>query len=192
MILNMYITLMPVIIAGIINMIFTKTSVYRKYRYPIDGVKKLKDGKRLFGDNKTWIGFFSMIIFTSLAQIIWGSICSFNWFIGRNYLYNAIENTVLNNLFIGALFGLAYVLCELPNSYIKRRIDIAPGKTVTGVKGVICYLFDQIDSIIGVTLILCIWCKITLFQFLLYIFLGGITHIIVNLILYGLRIRKNI
>lgn len=192
MIIDMYITLMPVIIAGVINMIFTKTSVYKKYRYPIDGGKKLRDDKRLFGDNKTWIGFFSMIIFTSLAQAIWGYICNFNLFFGKNYLYNYVENTLLNNFFIGALFGLAYVLCELPNSYIKRRIDIAPGKTVSGLKGIICYLFDQIDSIIGVTLVLCIWCEMTLSQFLLYIFLGGITHIVINLILYGLKIRKNI
>lgn len=192
MIIDMYITLMPVIIAGVINMIFTKTSVYKKYRYPIDGGKKLRDDKRLFGDNKTWIGFFSMIIFTSLSQAIWGYICNFNLFFGKNYLYNYVENTLLNNFFIGALFGLAYVLCELPNSYIKRRIDIAPGKTVSGLKGSICYLFDQIDSIIGVTLVLCIWCEMTLSQFLLYIFLGGITHIVINLILYGLKIRKNI
>ena len=192
MIIDMYITLMPVIIAGVINMIFTKTSVYKKYRYPIDGGKKLRDDKRLFGDNKTWIGFFSMIIFTSLSQAIWGYICNFNLFFGKNYLYNYVENTLLNNFFIGALFGLAYVLCELPNSYIKRRIDIAPGKTVSGLKGSICYLFDQIDSIIGVTLVLCIWCEMTLYQFLLYIFLGGITHIVINLILYGLKIRKNI
>ena len=192
MIIDMYITLMPVIIAGVINMIFTKTSVYKKYRYPIDGGKKLRDDKRLFGDNKTWIGFFSMIIFTSLAQAIWGYICNLNLFFGKNYLYNYVENTLLNNFFIGALFGLAYVLCELPNSYIKRRIDIAPGKTVSGLKGSICYLFDQIDSIIGVTLVLCIWCEMTLSQFLLYIFLGGITHIVINLILYGLKIRKNI
>ena len=191
MIINMYITLMPVILAGIMNMIFTKTSIYKKYRSPIDCNKKLKDGKRIFGDNKTWIGFFSMIIFGSLSQILWGIVCKI-FFSGRNYIYLNVENTILNNILIGAILGATYVIFELPNSFIKRRIDIKPGKTEKGIKGIVFYIIDQIDSIIGVTLSLTIWCEIPFWQFILYIIVGGATHIIVNLVLYKLKIRKNI
>ncbi len=191
-VLRMYITLMPVILAGIINMVFTKTSVYKKYRRPIDNGKVLKDGKRLFGDNKTWIGFFSMIIFAAISQVIWGLVCNLNSFSGLNYIYDNIENTIVSNILIGIVFGLAYVICELPNSFVKRRIDITPGKTASGIKGIVFYIVDQIDSIIGVTFCLLLFCKMPVWQFFLYIFLGAITHIIVNLILYALKIRKNI
>ena len=117
MIINMYITLMPVILAGIMNMIFTKTSIYKKYRSPIDCNKKLKDGKRIFGDNKTWIGFFSMIIFGSLSQILWGIVCKI-FFSGRNYLYLNVENTILNNILIGAILGATYE--EVPSDIINE------------------------------------------------------------------------
>jgi hypothetical protein len=53
MIAGMYITMMPVILAGIFNMIFVKTGFYKKRRTPIDGGHVYRDGKRIFGDNKT-------------------------------------------------------------------------------------------------------------------------------------------
>ena len=36
MIIKMYVTLMPVILAGVLNMIFVKTAVYRKFKSPMD------------------------------------------------------------------------------------------------------------------------------------------------------------
>ena len=107
-------------------------------------------------------------------------------------LFTKLENNFFNNAIIGAVLGLAYVVFELPNSFIKRRLKIKPGKTAKGIKGMIFFLIDQIDSIIGVTLVLCIWYKMTAFQFLLFVFLGAITHIVINLFLYYIKIRKNI
>ena len=97
------------------------------------------------------------------------------------------------NLEIGFLLGLMYMLFELPNSFIKRRLDIRDGKTDKGLKGIIFYIIDQIDSLIGVCLIYKVyidsyrWC-----DYYLFIFIGALTHIIVNLILYKMRVRKNI
>lgn len=193
MILKMYITLMPVILAGIFNMVFTKTALYSKLRKPIDGGRKLKDGKEIFGKNKTWIGFFSMILFGVISQILWGYLCNQVPFLqDKNYIYYNTENTFLNNVIIGAMLGFAYVICELPNSFIKRRLDITPGKTKNGFIGKLFFIIDQIDSIIGVTFVLSFWYKMPLYQFFLFIALGGITHIVVNLILYTVKIRKNI
>ena len=61
MIVNMYITMMSLILAGISNMIFVKTSLYKNHTYPIDGGKNFNDGKRILGDNKTYIGFMGMV-----------------------------------------------------------------------------------------------------------------------------------
>ena len=76
MIINIYITLMPVILAGICNMIFVKTSLYKRLYSPIDGGICLKDGYRLFGENKSWGGFFSMVFFSMWERTMWvaGSI----------------------------------------------------------------------------------------------------------------------
>ena len=53
----MYITLISPIIAGILNMAWCKSGILPKLNKPIDFEKKLKDGKRIFGENKTWKGF---------------------------------------------------------------------------------------------------------------------------------------
>ena len=76
---NMYLTMFPVAVGGILNMIFTKTKFYNKHKYPIDHNKTLKDNKRIFGDNKTYIGFISMINF-----------CIFNFL----FFYASRRNTI--------------------------------------------------------------------------------------------------
>lgn len=192
MIINMYITMLPVIIGGILNMIFTKMPLYKKLKTPIDGNLHLKDGKRLFGDNKTWIGFFSMIVFCCMAQITEGVVLKIAGMTDRNEFYLCNENTPLYNIMIGILLGFAYMLFELPNSFIKRRLDIPAGKTIKGGRGLFFFLFDQIDSLIGVMLILYIVSEISIAKYLLYVLLGGFTHISVNAVLYAFKIRKNL
>ena len=76
-VLNMYITMLPLILSGIMNMVFVKKSkLYKKYNFPIDMHKTLKDGKRIFGDNKTAIGFISMIVFCIIIQVMYGAFCN--------------------------------------------------------------------------------------------------------------------
>lgn len=192
MILNMYITFVPVILSGIGNMIFTKTPCYKKYAKPLDKGKCLKDGKRILGDNKTMIGFCSMVILGGIFQCLWGIVCGVFQLEERNMIYAVHENTVWYNLLLGLSFGLAYMLCELPNSLIKRRIDIPSGKTAGGVKGIIFFIVDQIDSMFGVGLVLAVAAPIRMVTYPQFVLLGGMTHICVNLILYALKVRKNI
>ncbi len=191
MIGSMYLTMSSVILGGILNMIFTKTPLYRKHCSPIDRGKTLKDGKRLFGDNKTWTGFFSMIVFTCAAQIIKGLILSACGGEQLDEFYLRHENTPLYNALTGAALGFIYMLFELPNSFIKRRIDIPPGKTVRGMQGAAFFIYDQIDSLIGVMLLLVIISGISWGKYLLYILLGGVTHIVINLLLYFIKVRRN-
>ncbi len=191
MIGSMYLTMSSVIVGGILNMVFTKTPLYRKHCSPIDRGRTLKDGKRLFGDNKTWTGFFSMIVFTCAAQIIKGLILSACGGEQLDEFYLRHENTPVYNMSIGAALGFIYMLFELPNSFIKRRIDIPPGKTVRGVRGAAFFIYDQIDSLIGVMLLLVLVSGISWGKYLLYILLGGVTHIAINLLLYLIKVRRN-
>ncbi len=65
----LYNTPMPVILAGVLNMIFRKSSLLQAacidHRCWADA-----SCKRLFGANKTWKGFFGMIVWGALAQIL--------------------------------------------------------------------------------------------------------------------------
>lgn len=192
MILNMYITMLPVILGGILNMIFVKTRLYKENKKPIDNYMVLKDGNRLFGDNKTWIGFFSMIVSCVITQLAWGLLSNRVGMNHRNELYLHNENTIYFNVLLGALFGFAYMMFELPNSFIKRRIGIKEGRTYKGIIGSIFFVIDQVDSLFGVILVLYFFSDINQREYLGYILLGGITHITVNLILFKLKVRRNL
>ena len=192
MIINMYITALPIIISGIVNMLFTKTELYKKHKTPIDRNKCLKDGKRLFGDNKTYIGFISMIIISIVVQIFYGILIKKLEAEQHSELYNVYENCFSYNLLLGFLFGFLYMILELPNSFIKRRIDIKPGETKKSFIGFIFLIIDQIDSLIGVMFVIYIYSNISFLKYIGYIALGGITHLGLNVILYILKIRRNI
>ncbi|MBQ8966888.1 CDP-archaeol synthase [Ruminococcus sp.] len=190
---EMYVTLMGLIMAGIMNMIFTKTPYFKKSHPPMDGGRNFRDGRRIFGDNKSWKGFWGMTVCCGISQTAWGLISRLSpTLTARNRLYQVSENTLLYNLAIGLLFGFVYVLFELPNSFIKRRLDITPGKTAKGGLGVLFFIIDQIDSLLGVTLCLAIICGFSFWEYWAYILVGGLTHIVINLSLYALRIRRNV
>ena len=190
-VLMMYITLIPTIIAGIINMIFCKSSVLRKIQNPIDGGNNFIDGKRIFGDNKTWKGILGYIIFNIIIAVLWGIICSFTNLNSYNFFYVQHENTVIYNLLIGFLLGVAYSIFELPNSFLKRRLDIQPGKTTTGIKKIFFIFLDQADSIFGCCLVVAVFYKMSFGFYLLYVLIGAVTHIVFNILLYCMKLRKN-
>jgi CDP-diglyceride synthetase len=176
--------------AGATNMVFVKAPILNSLSRPMDKGLLLRDGKRLFGDNKTWKGFFGMIILTS----IWLAIAG--WLSGK---FPDIENLSLiafedlrspfNVWFFGAIWGLAYVLAELPNSFVKRRVDIPPGKNATGTQGFLFLLLDQADSVIACVIVLPLFSSITWPDAIALIVLGSLAHYLANLGLFAVRLK---
>lgn len=192
-IIDMYITLIPPVIAGILNMIWCKLKVLKKLNKPMDFGKKLKDGKRIFGDNKTWKGFLGYLLFNIITTVLWGLICNNNEYLnGHNYLYINYNNTIPYNIIMGLALGLGYALFELPNSFIKRRLDIVPGKRATGAKKYFFAILDQADSVFGCVLAVCLVYRMSIVMYLVYVLLGTLTHLIINMLLYFLHLRKNL
>jgi CDP-diglyceride synthetase len=188
----MILTMMPLILAGITNMLFTKTKFYQKYNIPMDGTLCCKDGRRVFGDNKTWIGFVSMIALCMMFQALCGFVC-----IGRNLnsmndWYSQHNNTLFFNLLIGLATGFVYMISELPNSFIKRRLNIAAGKTGRGIVGLLFFIIDQIDSLVGVMLVLYFVSGISVAKYFAYVIIGGVIHLLINATLYLIKVRRNV
>ena len=169
-ILALYITLMPVILAGVLNMIFCKSSLLEAAYRPMDGGLILKDGKRLFGANKTWKGFLGMLVWGALAQILWGLLLKSLPSLEKLHLvYAFYENTVL----------------------FKRRLEIREGKTAeNGWKWTFIWI-DQIDSLIGCIIFLLFYIPLSWQQMLGILILGAGTHLGVNRLLYWAKLRKN-
>lgn len=190
-IISMYITLIPTVLAGIFNMIFCKLNIFNNLKKPIDNGKKLRDGKRIFGDNKTWKGLVGYLVLNVIMALIWGVICKCCLLEKYNYFYVNNQNNVLFNLLVGLLLGLGYSLFELPNSFIKRRLDIEPGKTISGLKKIFFIFLDQADSVFGCCLVVWLFYDLGIIKYLLYVLLGAITHVVLNMFLYLLKLRKN-
>ena len=191
LIAKMYITLISPIISGIVNSIFCKTKYLKFLNKPIDFGKNFTDKKRIFGDHKTWKGLFGYIILNIIFSVIFGYIWNITNLEKYNFFYINHENTLLFNILIGFLLGLGYSLFELPNSFIKRRLDIKPGKTIEGFKKIFFIIFDQADSVFGVALVVWLFYPIGIWIYLFYILLGTVTHLLVNILLYFLHLRKN-
>lgn len=191
-IIEAYITMMPLIIAGILNMIFCRSRLYKKCAYPIDGGRIFIDGRRVLGDNKTIIGAISMIVISSASMVIWGVVIKAFGISGLSQFYRVNENNIILNIYLGAIIGAAYIVAELPNSFIKRRLGIECGKVGGGLIGSIFYIIDQIDSLIVVFIILILYSNISIIEYMGYIILGAATHSIINMILYKAKIRRNI
>ena len=165
---DMYATMLPIVFGGVLNMVFVKTPVYKKHCAPIDRGQLWRDGKRIFGDNKTWIGFWSMVFFCMVSQVFWGWVCDRSGWNSIHDLYRVRENTLGLNVLTGTLYG--------------ERSAV----------GAVFFVVDQIDSLIGVMLVLMAFSGISFGRYLGYLALGAGTHILVNLILYLLHIRKNL
>jgi len=111
---------------------------------PIDGGRTLR-GRPLFGHSKTWRGPILVAIGAgavfALQQRVLHSIDAIA-------AIEVVDYTSLP-LWFGAAAGAVAEFAELPNSFTKRQLGIAPGRTASGALSVPFYLWDQLDLLIG-------------------------------------------
>ncbi len=188
---QIYVSLAPAIFAGILNMVWVKVPVLGCLARPIDAGRTLRDGRRVFGDNKTWKGLLGMLFLGALCGIAWGAVLSGSAAEPYNLFYGVRQNTPGWSGVTGGLLGLAYGLFELPNSFLKRRVGITPGRTRRGAWAWIFVVLDQVDSVIGCGLVLALLTPVSWSMFVAIVVLGGATHVVLNLLLYAAKLRKN-
>ena len=93
---------------------------------------------RLFGQNKTWRGAMVMTAGTVAAAVALHRVPGY-----RRRLPDAVADA--NPILIGALLGVASWTGELPNSFFKRRLGIAPGGHRRSPMGAAISVIDQAD-----------------------------------------------
>lgn len=189
---SLYISLAPVILAGIVNSAFCKSPVLARLDIPIDGNKSFVDGKRVFGNSKTYKGFLGYIVITTVFYVVWGIMSVNSTFLTHyNFFYQNHANAIMFNLLIGILLGFAWALCELPNSFLKRRLGIGQSGTLRGWKKVFFVILDQADSIFGITIIIALFYTLTIGNYFFFVAVGAATHLLFNYLLYLAKLRKN-
>jgi hypothetical protein len=130
---------LPVLGAAALHAPVLRFDLLRPLKRPIDGGRSWR-GRRLLGDNKTWRGALVMSSGPLLATV---ALSRFDWFRRRLPLD-------ANPLLLGAILGVSTVAGELPNSFLKRRLDIAPGTQ----RNAALTVFDQADFVLTAWLLL--------------------------------------
>ena len=134
-----------------------------------------------------------MILFGIIFSVLWGLLSTKSEALTLyNYFYRNYSNSPLYNVLTGTLMGFAYALFELPNSFLKRRLNITPGKNdISGMKRIFFVFLDQADSIFGCVLVVCIFFPLPVWYYFVYVLVGAATHIVLNMLLYFCHLRKN-
>ena len=128
----------PIVFGGVWHMVAVKKHWLAALCVPI--------AEPLFGRNKTWRGLLLVPLLTAVgALLLW----PLEWLQQSLLGHSVLETHSL--VLVGIAGGLGYVLAELPNSWVKRRLGIGPGETPR--RGRLFFLaMDQIDSGIGAAL----------------------------------------
>jgi CDP-diglyceride synthetase len=188
---SLFYLMLPIVLAGVSNMLYVKLPLHRALSAPMDGRRILKDGKRLFGDNKTWKGFLGMIFLSSFWFSLQAALAAaFPWAKNLSLVpFESLPWPLLPPL-CGGVWGLGYALFELPNSFMKRRLGIEPGTNLTGPRGILFSVIDQADSVVGCLAALYAFFRYDLRTGLLLLVIGVAVHYTLNVGLYFTRLKK--
>lgn len=153
---------------------------------PIDNGRTFRD-KPYFGQNKTYRGLVATGIGTAIGFELQTFV--FHGFAAVREI-ELIEYSWATSLVIGFVLGVAAMLSELPNSFMKRQLGIGPGRTATGLLGAFFYVLDQIDYLLGTWLVFAFVIDVTpvrIFYSAIFLF---VSHQLISLLGYWLGMRK--
>ena len=139
----------PLFIAALSHGLCMKYNLLQCLKRPIDSGKNFRN-KRLFGDHKTWRAPFIYVAVCLLAAMVQARIQDAGVLPEWLFLIDYHRKGCL----VGLLLGIGMAVGELPNSFIKRQLDIAPGKNKQGLLGVVFFIYDQVDLAIGIWIFL--------------------------------------
>lgn len=164
---HILIVVVPLVLANSLHMMLVKHSWLNRINIPISD--------QLFGRNKTWRGFVFLIVTNALLVFFITQLCTI-----------PIENAVL----LGAILGFTYLLFELPNSFMKRKLGISPGEKHQRYRYFFSWV-DKSDSAFGLSLVYFLLGYVDWKMAILLFFICSATHIISSLILVGLKIKSS-
>lgn len=164
---HILIVVAPLVLTNTLHMLLVKHLWMNFLNVPISD--------HLFGKNKTWRGFVFLMVVNALLVFITVQLFSI-----------PIENPAL----LGAILGFTYLLFELPNSFMKRKLGVGPGEKHQQYR----YFFslvDKSDSAFGLSLVYFLLGYVDWKMAILLFFICSATHIVSSLILVVLKIKSS-
>ncbi len=177
----------PLFPAAIAHGLCTKHDWLRRLKKPLDFGQSFR-GRRVFGDHKTWRAPVIYVFFCTMGTMIQA------WLQSRGYLpsWLLLVDYGKQGYLVGFLLGLGMAAGELPNSFLKRQLDVGPGKKKGGLLGVAFFLLDQVDLAIGIWVFLFFLVRPSLGLLLWSLFLTLVFHVTVSSVGYLLGMRETV
>lgn len=174
----------PLLGAALLHGLFMKYEWLRVLERPIDGGRTLR-GRPLFGHSKTWRGPILVAAGAGAVFALQREV------LHEHASFAAIElvDYAALPVWLGALAGWIAELAELPNSFTKRQLDIAPSATAKGPLALVFYLWDQLDLLMGWWLVFAWFVPATPFRVAVSVLLVGGIHPLLTGIGYLLGMR---
>ena len=168
---HIYLFIIPGIIGNVAHMFVVKKDLLSFLAKPVSTA--------LFGKNKTFRGF----IFLPVAI---GIVCLLD-----SRFFGPFSTDYLSDFLIGVGLGLAYMLAELPNSFIKRKRGIAPGESSSKFS-FIQLIIDKTDSLIGACVFYYFAMNTSINEILLLFVISFLLHIGISYLLVLTKLKKSI
>jgi CDP-2,3-bis-(O-geranylgeranyl)-sn-glycerol synthase len=176
--------LFPLLVGALVHGVCMRQGWLACLARPIDGDRTWR-GRPIFGHSKTFRGPICVAAGTAAGFALESAVCA--WIDTAAALVPFDPARVPWWLFGAA--GFAAELSELPNSFVKRRLGIAPGHTAKGVLSVVFYAWDQLDLLLGWWLVLAIALRVSAAQVAVSLVLVGSLHPLTTLAGYLLGMR---
>lgn len=160
--------LVPLILSNVLHMFIVKRGLLPALCRPLS--------EPLFGKNKTWRGLITVPLLNGATLML---LCVF------------FPRFALPEAFVlGATLGLAYMLSELPNSWLKRRAGIAPGGEAE-THAWFFHLLDKTDSSLGVSLASFVLFDFSISETILLFAAASLTHVFFSWVLVVAGVKKS-
>lgn len=173
------------VLAGSAQTWWFKSPLSARFALPLDGGRTFR-GHRLFGANKTLKGFVVMVPATALSFGLLGALALAFPRAGEGlWLLSPLQYVAL-----GGIAALGFMLGELPNSFLKRQLGIAPGEAPASAWGRwLGFAIDRLDSIVGMLLVLSLFVPVGWKVWLFVLAVGPGIHWLFNVALYVLGVK---
>jgi hypothetical protein len=128
-------------LAGVVQTVWFATPASHALAIPLDAGLRV-NGRRLFGANKTIRGFAAMIPASAASFMLLGGLAP--------HSLGLWDLPPLSFALLGASAGFGFMAGELPNSFVKRQLGIAPGAAARTPFGrAVQFAADRFDSGVG-------------------------------------------
>lgn len=167
--------------AGVAQVAWLRAGFSKRFNQRLDMGLKLR-GRALFGQNKTLRGFVVMVPASGLAFAAWSRL-----FAGLEGFWPL---SAWEFFIFGCVAGFGFMAGELPNSVLKRQLDVAPGEAPKQLwLRRVCLLLDRTDSLLGSLLAMSLYQRVPWSVWVGCLILGPGIHAVFSFALYRLGVK---